>query len=209
MRTQEKQKQHARILIKYLDESGLAIPLQIGIMCVVGKESGFIPKAERSYKNTNNDRLRKLFSRVRGMSDFTLDILKRNDEKFFDKIYGGKLGNRQGTFDAWNYRGAGFNQITGRKMHQHYKTFSEKLKYPEEASRVCVEYFLDRVGSPRIKQRYGDPSKWDYTTCLWVACNINAGIGYGKDHTVVQRAYLHASKWYDFCLDVFWEVEGE
>jgi hypothetical protein len=62
---------------------------QIGILSVIGKESGFVPQSEISYGNTSNQRIREIFGiRVKQYSDDELDSLKKDDKKFFDVVYG-------------------------------------------------------------------------------------------------------------------------
>src|SRR5687768_10351093 len=78
--------------------------LQAGIMGVVWKETGFVPKSEYSYKKTSAKRLKKIFSFLKKMTDEELDKLKKDDVAFYEKIYGGKYGND--TYgDGWKYRG--------------------------------------------------------------------------------------------------------
>src|SRR6185369_12880046 len=65
-----------------------------GIIAEVYTETGFALKAEMSYRNTPTDRLRTIFGRkLAAYSDNQLNVLKRDDIKFFDAIYGGMLGN--------------------------------------------------------------------------------------------------------------------
>jgi len=46
------------------------------------------------------------------------------EKKYWDTLYGGRLGNRKGTSDAANYRGRGYAQLTGRR---NYRDMSRRL----------------------------------------------------------------------------------
>lgn len=41
-----------------------------------------------------------------------------NPQKLADKVYNGRMGNRMGTDDGWNYRGRGGTQTTGREGYE-------------------------------------------------------------------------------------------
>lgn len=41
-----------------------------------------------------------------------------NPQKLADKVYNGRMGNRVGTDDGWNFRGRGASQTTGREGYQ-------------------------------------------------------------------------------------------
>lgn len=56
----------------------------------------------------------------------------RNPKGLANKVYNGRLGNREGTNDGWTYRGRGLVQITGR---DNYQRASDRLS-------------LDLVGRP-------------------------------------------------------------
>ncbi len=105
-----------------------------GLLTIVGKESGFIPKSEYSYKGTPNNRLRSLFgSKLSKYSEEALTELKRNDVAFYEAIYGGRYGNKE-YGDGYKYRGRGFNQNTFKSL---YEKLSQALN-------------LDLVSSPDL-----------------------------------------------------------
>ena len=58
----------------------------------------------------------------------------RNERKLADKVYSGRMGNRPGTSDAFDFRGGGFLQNTGREMY---------LKLSERTG-------IDLVGNPDL-----------------------------------------------------------
>jgi putative chitinase len=137
-------------LIDEMNKIGITNPnTQIGILSVISKESGFKPKSEVSYANTSNSRIRSLFgSRVAKLSDSEIDELKSDPRKFFNLIYAKTVGN-QGGEDGWNYRGRGFNQLTGRKNYEKYGSMTgenlvsdpDLLNKPEVASKVALAFF--------------------------------------------------------------------
>jgi predicted chitinase len=144
--------QNINLLINAMNEYGIKDPLsQIGILSVINKECNFKPKGEVSYATTSNDRIRKLFGkRVANYSDSELNNLKKNDKEFFNVIYAKTVGN-QGGDDGWNYRGRGFNQLTGIKNYEKYGNMigmgnklvenPELVNDPEIAAKIAIAFF--------------------------------------------------------------------
>lgn len=146
------QKNNISLLIDAMKEKGITDPLaQIGMLSVVKKESNFKPKGEVSYANTDNSRIRKIFgSRVSKFSDSELSKLKSNAKDFFNLVYA-KIAGNQGGDDGWNFRGRGFNQLTGRGNYRKYGQLSgeglesnpESLNRNDVAAKVAVIFLLD------------------------------------------------------------------
>jgi len=141
--------QNAQLMINYMNSKGITNPFtQIGILCVIGKESGFEPQNEIGYGNTSNSRIKEIFgSRVSSMSDEELDELKSDDEKFFNHVYGGMFGNSR--TEGYKYRGRGFNQLTFKANYETYGTCigrdlvsdPEVVNQAQIAAEVAVAFF--------------------------------------------------------------------
>lgn len=139
-------------LIDEMNKEGITDPYaQIGILSVIKKESGFKPKSEVSYHKTSNERIRKLFGkRVANYSDSELDELKKDVKKFFNVIYAKTVGN-QGGNDGYNYRGRGFNQLTGIKNYEKYSNMigmgnqlvqdPDLVNDPKIAAKIALKFF--------------------------------------------------------------------
>lgn len=139
-------------LIDEMNKEGITDPYaQVGILSVIKKESGFIPKSEVSYSKTSNGRLRKLFGkRLEKYSDSELDELKKDDRKFYNVIYAKTVGN-QGGDDGYNYRGRGFNQLTGIKNYEKYGNLigmgnklvedPDLVNDPKIAAKIALKFF--------------------------------------------------------------------
>ena len=115
-------------------------------------ESHFKMGAEKSYATTSNDRIREVFkSKAGSMNDAKLTALKKDPEKFFNYMYGGRLGNAKD--EGYKYRGRGFIQLTGKGNYEKYGKMAgvdlvknpELLEDPAIAARVSVEYMKDRT----------------------------------------------------------------
>lgn len=213
------------VLVETMKKHGITNPYtQIAILGVIGKESGYVPKNEIGYGSTPNDRIRGVFgSRVKGLSDSELDALKKDDVKFFDRVYGpdDPTGNSQkygnsNPGDGFKYRGRGFNGITFKKGYEKMQKMLEKsgklekqvnivnnpdsLNDIDVAAECAVLYFLDSASSPEMYKKYGVKEIngfKDQETALKAMTNANAGWGYdieGDYLAVLDKAREKASQ---------------
>lgn len=148
----DEQLNNINFLIDEMNKAGITDPYaQVGILSVIKKESGFIPKSEVSYHKTKAKRLRELFGkRLEKYSDSELDELKKDDKKFFNVIYAKTVGN-QGGDDGYNYRGRGFNQLTGIKNYEKYGNMigmgnqlvedPDLVNDPKIAAKIALKFF--------------------------------------------------------------------
>lgn len=200
-----------RAIIKVAKELGVTNKFAIiGMLAVVGKESGFIPQSEASYKKTGADRIRLIFggyASIKSRTNAEIDKLKVNDKAFFDAVYDGINGN--GANDGYKYRGRGFNQITFKGGYKHYyeKLGIDVINDPdllntvEVAAKCLVEYMKinlkglspSDVGKTKIREIYNFNGDMNSFTSLddAVAAIFHANAGVGQSY----NKYILPDKW--------------
>jgi len=62
----------------------------------------------------------------------------RNPKKLANEVYNGRMGNRTGTDDGYNFRGGGFIQITGRDAYASYARY-HGIGVEDAANKVKAE----------------------------------------------------------------------
>lgn len=149
------QRQNVEILINKMEEAGITNPYtQVGILSVIGKESGFVPVDEDGYCGTDDSRIITIFGNTRGNK---CKGKKCDDAEFFECVYGkdsgAKLGNTD-TGDGYKYIGRGFNGLTGRANYRAYgyEGNPEDLNNVENAAEVAIE-FLTKGGAPDFSNK--------------------------------------------------------
>lgn len=191
---------NAQSIINAMNKHGITNPYtQKAILGVIGKECGFMPQNETTYSTTSSARIRSIFgSRVSSMTDAQIDQLKKNDEAFYNHMYGGRYGNSP--TEGYKYRGRGFNGITFKGIYQNMQKLIDKLGKLDRkvdivtnpdvlneidvAAEAAVLYFLDRASSSKMKEKYGvgDINGFkDQETALKAMVNANAGWGVSLD----------------------------
>jgi len=153
--------ENVNLVIAALKEAGFTNKHFIkGVLCVVAKESNFKPKGEKGYKNTSIDRIREVFgkntirvdiddisagTKFRSLTNDQINNLKSSNEKFFNALYGGRIGNNTEvgpSGDGNLFRGRGFNQLTGRSNYRKagYESNPEAVNNPKDAARVVAQF---------------------------------------------------------------------
>lgn len=145
-------KDNAAILIKRMNDKGITNKYtQAGILAVISKESGFIPKSENL--NYTAAQLQKVFN----LPAATATSLAGKPKEIGDLVYGPThnkpLGN--GPTDGYKYRGRGYNQLTGLANYKKYGALvgvnlvdnPDLLNSPTVAADVAIEFFKNGIKS--------------------------------------------------------------
>jgi putative chitinase len=113
------QKDSTNYLYRTLLQYGFTDIEARAILGIVSKESAFVPRNEISYAGTKASRIRQVFpSNFKNKTDAEIDVIKKDSQKFFDTIYGGRYGNASN--EGYKYRGRGFNQLTFKGNYETY-----------------------------------------------------------------------------------------
>jgi predicted chitinase len=191
-------------IISSLNRVGITNPyVQAGILGVVSNESDFSHVTpETSYRITPNVRIREVYGdRVKGLTDAQLDALKKDDVKFWDRVYGKddptgtaqKYGHTE-PGDGWKYRGRGYNQLTWKSNYQRYTDLLKSIgsnvnlvtdpdilaRDSQVAADVVALFFKDVLNNKKMKNKYGNKDHNDFKsleTATKAVSNANSGPG--------------------------------
>ena len=174
-------------IIKTAKKAGITNKFTIAaILAICKKECGFIPQNEISYRNTAaavyNKKgkliggIKSIFSLFKKYTDAEVDVIKKDDKKFFDLVYGGNKETGKLKFgNAWDegykYRGRGFNQITFKGSdtnpmsgYKKYKVLTgidlvsdpDLLNKVDVAATCLIEYMKSNISKAptNIKNKY-------------------------------------------------------
>ena len=161
-----------RLISATMNKYGVTNPEERAAMAaVIAGESGFRPISENNYSKTSNARIREVFKgRVGNLSEEQLTAIKADPEKFFNHVYGGRLGNAPD--EGYKYRGRGFIQLTGRANYEKYASVTgipidknpDLMNDPNIAAQVSILYMQKTRGKgsntyERIARGVGNPVK--------------------------------------------------
>lgn len=116
-----------------------------------------------------------------------------NPKELANKVYNGRMGNREGTDDGWNFRGSGALQHTGasefarvqRRTSLPVTTNPSLLRTPQNADamwRAACSYFVDR----------GALAAADRGDTLAVTLKVNGGQNGLADRKIMVQRAAHA-----------------
>jgi len=190
--------ENIRVLINAMQQAGITNPFsQVGILGVIGKECGFIPKDERGYGGTDNARLRDLFGNrliyyypKTPAGEAQLEIDKKDDVLFYDIIYGyldkssGKEWRKHTEpGDGFKYRGRGFNQITFKASYEKYGKMvgvdlvadPDQLNNIPIAAALAIKFLLNGIAGKQIQKEKNSFTSIDDAVYWFVRANHGGG----------------------------------
>lgn len=136
------------------------------MIAVCKKECELVPQKELSYATTDSAKMKGWFKGLAGLSIPQIDALKKNQEAFYNQIYGGKVGGLgNGPNEGYFFRGRGFNQLTGRGNYQMIKdrikvdiiSDPDLVNKIDIAARTLIEYMkykFDKTATKEHKSKY-------------------------------------------------------
>jgi len=194
-------KDNLDLVVNGLKESNIKNPLTIAaILAIVSKESGFVPKPETGYGSTSNEQIRKIFGkRLSNVSEADLTTLKKDYNRFFEKVYGVGSGAPLGNIkpgDGALFVGRGFNQLTGRGNYEFYAKKTgipidvkpDLLNDPYIAARVLAYFFRIQSEAKGNKlSEYGAQNIEGFNTLEnAVMAMYHANAGWGKSKVQIE-----------------------
>lgn len=132
------------VVLRLAPEYGIRSKKQMAAFlatCII-ESNGFNAKRE-SFAYTAK-RLTEVFPKFR-IPDlkFAQDLVAQGQQAVANHLYNGRMGNRHGTNDGWDYRGNSWIQLTGRKNHFIQQNITgipvgDNPKLLEELENACV-----------------------------------------------------------------------
>lgn len=158
-------------ITKELEAQGITDPyVKRAILAKIRQETGSkLGSVEVPYTKTSNARIREKLPQFSKLSDQELNSIKSNPKAFFNKAYGGKIGNTDPD-DGYNYRGRGLTQLTGKANYADVDRAlglkGELIKNPDllldpEIDKRATAYYFKKSGADKVAFNSQDEAnKW-------------------------------------------------
>jgi putative chitinase len=181
-------KLHNKIPIQVLNELG-DVMKQFGItnsfrlthfLAQVAHESGNF-RYTRENLNYSTEGLLKVFPKY--FDKNTAPLYARRPQAIANMVYNGRMGNKLKSNDGWNFRGAGFLQLTGRTNFKAFSDFIGDPKIMDDPSLVATKYPL--TSAAWFFEKRG----------LWAICDE------GVDQNIVKKVTLKVNGGYNGIAD--------
>jgi putative chitinase len=136
--------------------AGLSIEHLAYIFATAWGEAKLTPKRENMHYSAK--RIRQVWPRRPEAVAFAA-----NPRGLANSVYGGRLGNRPGTDDGWDYRGGGVDQLTGRDGYRKVGIAEkpEKILEPEFAAWSIVHGMTTGRYTGRKLADFGDGAEFN------------------------------------------------
>ena len=179
-------------MVKQMAESGITDPKeQAMFMAQLDHESGGFTKMEESFNYKSAARLMQVSGSARKQGQPAVEkAMAQGPEAVAELMYGGRMGNKS-PGDAYNFRGRGAIQLTGRENYARagkalgidLENHPELAAEPENSAKVAAWYWKDTKLGPAA--RMGDVRA--------VTKKINGGTNGLDDRTAKYGKYLSAA----------------
>ena len=194
---------------------------RIALLSVLAKESGLVPKSEKTYNKTSLSRIKEIWPWMgEKYTDEELEKIKKSTSPsdgnqkeglgLFDIVYGPerpgnkseKYGNT-GPHDGSKYRGRGFNQLTWKGSYEKYAALSgvdivsnpDLLNDPSVAAKVSVRFLANRLKSGPRELGLNGTANPDFTNQADANKMLaRANAGWGKGGSALTRAITNTNK---------------
>lgn len=163
-------KANMQVIIKAAQDAGFPPKAVAGLLAIAGIECDFVPKSEGT-RYTNPSILQKSFSNVfnhPNPADYARRLVAAGSIATANAIYGGRLGNQKcipevntKPLDGYNYRGRGFNQLTGKTsyldmgkaigMGNQLVTNPDLVNTIEVAAKILPQFYTKLKGVTKAK----------------------------------------------------------
>lgn len=179
-------------MVKQMAESGIVDPKeQAMFMAQLDHESGGFTKMEESFNYKSAARLMQVSGSARKQGQPAVEkVMAQGPEAIAELMYGGRMGNKS-PGDAYNFRGRGAIQLTGRENYARagkalgidLENHPELAAEPENSAKVAAWYWKDAKLGPAA--RMGDVRA--------VTKKINGGTNGLDDRAAKYEKYLSAA----------------
>lgn len=179
-------------MVKQMAESGITDPKeQAMFMAQLDHESGGFTKMEESFNYKSAARLMQVSGSARKQGQPAVEkAMAQGPEAIAELMYGGRMGNKS-PGDAYNFRGRGAIQLTGRENYARagkalgidLENHPELAAEPENSAKVAAWYWKDAKLGPAA--RMGDVRA--------VTKRINGGTNGLDDRAAKYEKYLSAA----------------
>lgn len=157
--------ENIKALVNVIKQAGLKdTNAIIGLLCVMGKESGFTNVRETTkYLPNDKNWLLSKFPILKTYKGDVVSLKNNNQAAFYNLVYGpntkpGKDFNH-GPSDGYRYRGGGYTQLTGKKYYQYLGVTPEEIQTPAGAAKALKKSIELYAGSSPGNLKFKTPQE--------------------------------------------------
>jgi putative chitinase len=170
-------------------------------MAQFGGETAGGTIVRESLNYTSVKRIREVWpKRAKKSTDAKLRSLVRNPVALGDWAYGGRMGNRKGSTDGYDYRGGGFIQTTG------------KAAVADFCGKLGIDLRPDLLDDPDATLRFAC-FEWKSSGCNELAdandlLGISKAINTGSANSgIMPNGMEHRTAWFNRAKPIWWDAD--